>query len=253
MPFLAFTIARFLNLPDEIALGLILVGCCPGGVSSNIMSYLCKGDVAFSVGMTTISTLIAPVLTPLLVLKLAGQSINVNAQSMFISILQITLIPILLGFLINKYFNKYNWFKDVKMIMPGSSVIGLALIVGGVIAAVGDQFFTSGLIIFLAILIHNSTGYVIGYLIGIIFGMSKEKKRTISIEIGMQNAGLATNLASAHFAAYPLAAVACAVSCVWHSISGTLLAGIYLQRDKYDERKYKLENNNSDEIIKARV
>jgi BASS family bile acid:Na+ symporter len=189
----------------------------------------------------------------LLVLKLAGQSINVNAQSMFISILQITLIPILLGFLINKYFNKYNWFKDVKMIMPGSSVIGLALIVGGVIAAVGDQFFTSGLIIFLAILIHNSTGYVIGYLIGIIFGMSKEKKRTISIEIGMQNAGLATNLASAHFAAYPLAAVACAVSCVWHSISGTLLAGIYLQRDKYDERKYKLENNNSDEIIKARV
>jgi len=252
MPFLAFTVTRLLNLPDEIALGLILVGCCPGGVSSNIMSYLCKGDVAFSVGMTTVSTLISPVLTPLLVLKLAGQSIDVNAMSLFVSILQITIIPIILGFTINKYLTKNVWFKDVKEVMPGSSVIGLALIVGGVIAAVGDQFFTSGILIFVAILIHNTTGYVIGYLIGTVFKMSTPKKRTISIEIGMQNAGLATNLASAHFAAYPLAAVACAVSCVWHSISGTLLAGIYIQIDKANEKKGISEKSENNEIIKAR-
>ena len=247
MPLLAFSISRLLNLPDEIAIGLILVGCCPGGVSSNIMSFLCKGDVAFSVGMTTVSTLIAPVLTPLLVLRLAGQAIDVNAQSMFISILQITIIPIILGFMLNRYLSERKWFGGVKEIMPSTSVIGLALIVAGVIAAVGDQFFSSGLLIFLAIFIHNTTGYAIGYLIGVVFKMSTAKKRTISIEIGMQNAGLATNLASAHFAAYPLAAVACAVSCVWHSISGTLLAGIYIHIDKVNEKKLNTVNLNENE------
>jgi len=240
MPLLAFGVSRLLNLSPEITLGLILVGCCPGGVSSNIMSYLCKGDVAFSVGMTTCSTLISPILTPILVLMLANKSIEVNAASMFISILQITIIPIILGFTINYYFSKYTLFTEVKTVMPGLSVIGLALIVGGVIAAVGDQFFTSGLIIFLAIFIHNTTGYLVGYGVGLLANMSQAKKRTISIEVGMQNAGLATNLASAHFAAYPLAAVAAAVSCVWHSISGTLLAGVYIQIDKSKEKKSNL-------------
>ncbi|BES63848.1 bile acid:sodium symporter family protein [Gottschalkiaceae bacterium SANA] len=232
MPILAFSITKLLHLPTEIAIGLILVGCCPGGVSSNIMSFLCKGDVAFSVGMTTVSTLISPVLTPLLMLKLAGQSVNIDGLGMFVSIVQVTILPILLGFGFNYFFGEKDWFSDLRQVMPGVSVIGLALIVGGVIAAVGTSFFQSGLIIFIAIFCHNTLGYLAGYSVGKLFNMSMPKRRTISIEVGMQNAGLATNLASAHFAAYPMAAVAAAVSCVWHSISGTLLAGLYIQLDK---------------------
>lgn len=232
MPLLAFSITKLFNLPTEIAIGLILVGCCPGGVSSNIMSFLCKGDVAFSVGMTTVSTLISPVLTPLLMLKLAGQTVPIDGVGMFISIVQVTLLPIFLGFGFNVLCGKRTWFKDLQQVMPGVSVIGLALIVGGVIAAVGSSFFQSGLLIFIAIFCHNTLGYLAGYGVGKLFHMSMPKKRTISIEVGMQNAGLATNLASAHFAAFPMAAVAAAVSCVWHSISGTLLAGLYIQIDK---------------------
>jgi len=237
MPFLAYLITKLLNLPTDITLGLILVGCCPGGVSSNIMSYLCKGDVAFSVGMTAVSTLLAPVITPALMLLLADKSVDINAISMFISILEVTIIPIIIGFLLNKYLNKNESFAKLKTIMPGSSVIGLSLIVGGVIAVAGDKFFSAGLLIFCAIFFHNTIGYALGFLIGKIFHMSKAKNRTISIEVGMQNAGLATNLASAHFAAYPMAAVSSAVACVWHSISGTLLAQIYIQIDKNKDKK----------------
>ena len=248
MPFLAFTITSLLNLPTEIALGLILVGCCPGGVSSNIMSYLCKGDVAFSVGMTAISTLLAPVITPALMLLLADQSVDINTTSMFLSILEVTIIPIVLGFSLNKYLSKREWFAQFKTVMPGTSVICLALIVGGVIAVAGDNFFSAGLLIFCAIFFHNTIGYAIGFLIGKLFHMSQAKNRTISIEIGMQNAGLATNLASAHFAAYPMAAISSAVACVWHSISGTLLAQIYIQIDKSKEKKAKKSEKLSSEI-----
>lgn len=237
MPFLAYAVTKALDLPTEIALGLILVGCCPGGVSSNIMSYLCKGDVAFSVGMTAVSTLLAPILTPALLLLLAGQSVEINAVSMFVSILEVTIIPIIIGFFLNKYLSNRNWFSELKTIMPGSSVIGLALIVGGVISVAGDKFFSAGLLIFVAIFLHNTIGYSLGFVIGKVFHMSEAKNRTISIEVGMQNAGLATNLASAHFAMYPMAAVSSAVACVWHSISGTILAQIYIQIDKRRERE----------------
>ncbi|WP_341478569.1 hypothetical protein [Clostridium butyricum] len=120
--------------------------------------------------------------------------------------------------------------------MPGVSVTGLAFIVGGVISLQGQNFFKSGVLIFIAVLLHNGLGYLLGYGVGVLTKMSTAKKRTISIEVGMQNAGLATNLATAHFAATPQAAVACAVSCVWHSISGTILAGLYA---KFDEKKDK--------------
>ncbi|OJF76119.1 MAG: sodium transporter [Treponema sp. CETP13] len=232
MPFLAYLITKALHLPTAISVGLILVGCCPGGVSSNIMSFLCKGDVAFSVGMTAVSTLLAPILTPALMLLLAGQSVEMNAIGMFISIVEVTIVPIAVGFLLNKFLGNNKRFVQLKSVTPGLSVIGLALIVGGVIAVAGDKFFSAGLLIFAAICIHNILGYSLGYVIGKLFGMSEAKKRTISIEVGMQNAGLATNLASAHFAAYPMAAVSSAVACVWHSISGTLLAQLYILIDK---------------------
>lgn len=237
MPFVAYTVAKVLNLPSGITVGLILVGCCPGGVSSNIMSFLCKGDVAFSVGMTTASTLLAPILTPFLVLKLAGAEIEVAGFGMFKSILIVTIMPIVVGFLLNLVFDKKEKFKELKDIMPGVSVIGLALIVGGVIAIQGSNFIKSGLLIFVAVFLHNTIGYILGYAVAVVTKMSKSKKRTISIEVGMQNAGLATNLASSHFSTLPEAAIASAVSCVWHSITGTLLAGLFIQMDLWKERK----------------
>ncbi|MDO5293240.1 MAG: bile acid:sodium symporter family protein [bacterium] len=231
MPLLAFSITRLLNLPDDIAIGLILVGCCPGGVSSNIMSFLCHGDVPFSVGMTTVSTILSPILTPILVLTLAGKSIQVNAVGMFISICESVLLPIAFGFLLNHFLGEKKGFQDAQALMPGVSVTGLAFVVGGVIALQGANFFKSGIMIFVAVLLHNTIGYLLGYSAGKLTGMPVAKKRTISIEVGMQNAGLATNLATVHFAAFPQAALISAVSCVWHSISGTLLAGFYAYLD----------------------
>lgn len=239
MPFLAFTLCKALNLPDAVALGLILVGCCPGGVSSNVMSYLCRGDVAYSVGMTTVSTLLSPLMTPLLVAYLAsGTQIKISALPMFVSIVETVIVPVLLGFLLNYLFGNKEAFQDVQKVMPGVAVIGLACVVGGVISSQGAFFFASGVTVFVAVFLHNSLGYGLGYLVGKFTGMNTAKKRTISIEVGMQNAGLATNLATttAQFASTPESAVICAVSCVWHSISGTLMAGFFRSCDTRAEK-----------------
>lgn len=232
MPLIAWALVAGFDLPRGIAAGLILVGCCPGGVSSNIMSFLCKGDVAYSVGMTTISTLLAPFVTPLLVLWLAGESIDVDAMGMFRSILFVTILPVGIGALCNGCFGKRAGYAEVCRIMPGLSVLGLACIVGGVTAAKGSGFFTSGVLIFLTIFLHNTLGYILGYLAGRATRMNRPKRRTLSIEVGMQNAGLATVLAARHFPAMPEAALAAAICCVWHSITGTLLAGVYNAIDR---------------------
>lgn len=235
MPFLAFGISKVLHLPSALALGLILVGCCPGGVSSNIMSYLCGGDVAFSVGMTTVSTLLSPIMTPVLVSLLAsGTEIKIKALPMFVSIVETVILPVAIGFLLNYLFGKNKAFQQVQKVMPGLAVLGLACVVGGVISSQGANFFTSGVVVFVAVLLHNGLGYLLGYAAGKLTKMNTSKKRTISIEVGMQNAGLATNLATttAQFANTPESAIICAVSCVWHSISGTLLAGMFAWMDK---------------------
>lgn len=237
MPSIAYFLTQLFHLDTSLALGIILVGCCPGGVSSNIMSYLCKGDVAFSVGMTTASTLLAPVITPLLVLWMAGKSVDVDAVGMFINILIVTIIPVAIGFLMNYRFGGKSNFVKIHSVMPGVSVICLACIVGGVIFSVHDALLEHGLQLFLltfaVVFCHNSLGYLTGYLAGVLFHFNTAKKRTVSIEVGMQNAGLATNLASNFFlATNPLAVVPCAISCVWHSISGTILAGLFARFGK---------------------
>lgn len=237
MPLVAWTLTRMFHLDTSMAIGIILVGCCPGGVSSNIMSFLCKGDVAFSVGMTTASTLLAPVVTPLLVLWLAGQSVDVDAVGMFINILIVTIIPVGIGFALNVWLGSKPQFKTTQSVMPGLSVICLACIVGGVISSVHDQLIANGLMLFLmtfgVVFCHNTIGYLLGFATGKLFKFNIAKKRTISIEVGMQNAGLATNLATNFFmATNPLAVVPCAISCAWHSISGTILAGIFLRFGK---------------------
>lgn len=236
MPLLAFIIVEVANLPKGIAVGLLLVGTCPGGVSSNIMSYLAKGDVAFSVGMTTASTLLSPIITPLLMLWLSGESVEVDAIGMFKSILIVTLLPVIIGALLNWFFAKKQSYKKTMQIMPMFSVIGLACIVAGVTAYHGQNFFKSGVAIFCAISIHNALGYLSGYFIGLITGMKTAQRRTIAIEVGCQNAGLATNLASTHFPALPESALASAVACVYHSISGTILANAFALYDKFKKR-----------------
>ncbi len=236
MPLLAVGITHLFGLDRGIAIGLILVGCCPGGVSSNIMTFLCKGDVAFSVGMTTLSTLLAPLATPMLMLYLAGEMVKVDAWGMFKSVLIVTLLPVGSGFLLNSIFGKRPGYGEAMKVMPGVAVIGLACIVGGVTAAYGSQIVKSGAWIFAAVFMHNSLGYALGYASGVLARFSRPKKRTISIEVGMQNAGLATVLAGKHFPACPEAAIASAVSCVWHSISGALLAGVFNMLDRLTDK-----------------
>ena len=233
MPLIAWGLVECFALPRGIAAGLILVGCCPGGVSSNIMSFLCKGDVPYSVGMTTVSTLLAPFLTPLLMLWLSGENIDIDAIGMFRSILYVTIFPVAIGAFCNGKWGNRPCYTELCKIMPGLSVIGLACIVGGVTAAKGASFFASGALIFLTVFLHNALGYALGYGVGRITGMLRPKRRTLSIEVGMQNAGLATVLAGRHFPSMPEAAVASAICCVWHSISGTLLAGIFNLLDRW--------------------
>lgn len=237
MPLIAWTISKTFSLPHPIAIGLLLVGCCPGGVSSNIMSFLCKGDVAFSVGMTTITTLLAPIITPILMLHLAGENIDVDAIGMFKSILIVTILPIALGLGLNAALNKSTRFNEIKKTLPGIAVIGLACIVGGVVSAHGQKIVTSAVIIFAAVFLHNTLGYILGYITGLLAKFSNSKCRTVSIEVGMQNAGLATVLSAKHFPTMPEAAIASAVSCVWHSISGALLAGIFNFLDNIKKRR----------------
>lgn len=236
MPCVAYLLVQVFRLEPALALGILLVGCCPGGVSSNIMSYLCHGDVAFSVGMTCASTLLAPVMTPLLMQLTAGEIIEIDAIGMFLNILIVTIIPVGIGCFLNYTYSKRASFPIIQSLMPGLSVTCLACIVGGVISTVHDDLVARGLILFVwtfaVVFCHNTLGYILGYAAGRISRFNIAKKRTISIEVGMQNAGLATVLAGTFFAAQPLSVLPCAISCAWHSISGTILAGLFLRQDK---------------------
>lgn len=236
MPGVAWLLVHVWHLEPALALGILLVGCCPGGVSSNIMSYLCHGDVAFSVGMTCASTVLAPVMTPLLMQLTAGAIIEIDTVGMFLNILIVTILPISIGCVLNYYYSKHDSFKTMQALMPGASVILLACIVGGVISTVHDPLVERGFMLFIwtfaVVFCHNTLGYLLGWLSGRLAGFNTAKKRTISIEVGMQNAGLATVLAGTFFAAQPLAVLPCAISCAWHSISGTILAGLFRSRDE---------------------
>lgn len=236
MPGVAYLLVHVWHLEPALALGILLVGCCPGGVSSNIMSYLCHGDVAFSVGMTCASTMLAPVMTPFLMQLTAGEIIHIDAVGMFTNILIVTIIPVGIGCLLNYLYSKKDSFPTIQSLMPGISVTCLAFIVGGVISTVHDNLIERGLMLFLlnfaVVFCHNGLGYLLGWFAGRLARFNTAKKRTISIEVGMQNAGLATVLAGTFFASQPLAVLPCAISCAWHSISGTILAGIFLRWDK---------------------
>lgn len=235
MPFIAIMIAKTFGLSTGLTLGLVLVGSCPGGVASNIMSFLCKGDVAFSVGMTTVSTIIAPIMTPLLLNYLVGETIAMDGWAMFKFMLLVTILPVVLGSFFNMFCYKAGWFNDVQATTPGVAVIAFACIVGGVVAVHGERFLESGLVILFCVAIHNLIGYILGFSVGRLFGMTTAKKRTLSIEVGVQNAGLATGLSAKFFPTSAESIIACAVACVWHSVSGSVLANVYQWWDKRKE------------------
>lgn len=243
MPLLAIAIGRGLGLSDGLTLGLVLVGSCPGGVSSNIMSYLARGDVAFSVGMTTVSTLLAPIAAPLWMMYLVGETVAMDGWGMFKFMLLVTLFPVLIGSAANILLHKKSWFADVQKIMPGVAVLAFAAIVGGVAAVHGGRFLESALVMVAAIALHNFGGYILGYFSGKALGMSTAKKRTLAIEVGVQNAGLATGLSAKFFPANAESAIATAVACVWHSVSGTVLGNAFGWWDKRQAQKQPIKTH----------
>ncbi len=225
MPLLAWLLAKAFALPDELALGVMLVGCCPGGTSSNVITYLAKGDLALSVGMTATSTVLAPLLTPLLVWLLAGTMVDVDTLGMLMSILYVVIVPIAGGLICQRYLPKLT--EKIVPYLPAFSTLMIMMVVLIVVSHNAAKLLTGGLLIVLVVMLHNLLGYAIGYLIGRLLKLSKPKRVAISVEVGMQNSGLASSLAVLHFASYPLATIPGAVFSVWHNISGALMAKWY--------------------------
>ncbi|MFA9500137.1 bile acid:sodium symporter family protein [Mannheimia sp. E30BD] len=232
MPSIAYGLAKAFNLPPDLAIGVILVGCCPGGTSSNVMTYLARGNTALSVACTTISTLLAPVLTPAIFYLFASQWLEINATAMFISVLQMVLLPIFVGVVIRTIFKQK--VEQFSQTMPLISVIAIVLIVTAVVSVSRDRIIESGLLIFAVVALHNGLGYLIGYLASRLFKLPIADSKAVAIEVGMQNSGLGAALAALHFKANPVIAVPSAVFSFWHNISGPILAMIFakIKNDK---------------------
>ncbi|KAL1537972.1 putative sodium/metabolite cotransporter bass1, chloroplastic [Salvia divinorum] len=224
MPLSAYIVSKLLNLPSYYAAGLILVGCCPGGTASNIVTYIARGNVALSVLMTAASTLSAVVMTPFLTAKLAGQYVAVDAAGLFMSTLQVVLLPVLAGAFLNQYFR--GLVKIVSPVMPPIAVATVAILCGNAIAQSSSAILMSGQQAVLAVALLHTSGFFFGYALSRMLGIDVSSSRTISIEVGMQNSVLGVVLATQHFG-NPLTAVPCAVSSVCHSIFGSALAGIW--------------------------
>lgn len=230
MPGLAFLLCQLFQLPPEIAIGVILVGCCPGGTASNVITYMAKGNTALSVACTSVSTLLAPILTPAIFYLLASQWIEINALSMLVSILQVVLFPILLGLIVRSLLKqKVNAYIQV---MPLISVIAIVAIVAAIIAGSKAQILQSGLLILGIVALHNGLGYLLGYWASRIFKLAEIDCRAVSIEVGMQNSGLGVALAATHFAASPLTALPSAIFSLWHNISGPALATYWAAKSR---------------------
>lgn len=224
MPLSGFLISKFLNLPSHFAAGLILLGCCPGGTASNIITYLARGNLALSVIMTTASTLAAMIMTPLLTAKLAGKYVAVDASALLISTLQVVIFPVLAGAFLNQFFQPV--VKFVSPLLPLLAVTTVAILCGNAIAQSSSAILVSGGQVILATFLLHASGFFFGYVFARIIGLDETSSRTISAEVGMQNSVLGIVLATKHFGD-PLTAVPGAISSVCQSIIGSILAGIW--------------------------
>ena len=228
MPLVAFGLVQAFGLPPELAIGVILVGTCPGGTASNVISYLARGDVALSVSMTMTTTLLAPIVTPALTYFYADARIEVSAGAMMISIAEMVLAPVLLGLAAHHLLGRR--IAHIEPVLPVISVVCIVLLVGGVVALSASKLFAVGPMMAVIVVLHNVIGLALGYGLAKICRMDSRRARTVSIEVGMQNSGLAAALAVLYF--NPAAAIPGAIFSVWHNISGSLVANYFARRDE---------------------
>ncbi|QNX33842.1 bile acid:sodium symporter family protein [Acinetobacter seifertii] len=232
MPGLAFVLCKLFDLPPEIAVGVILVGCCPGGTASNVITYMAKGNVALSVACTSVSTLLAPLLTPAIFYLLASQWLKIDAASMFISILQVVLLPIVIGLILRTWLKRQ--VESYIQVMPLVSVIAIVAIVAAIIGGSKAAIFQSGLLILAVVILHNGFGYLLGFTAARFFKLPYADSKAIAVEVGMQNSGLGVALAAVHFATSPITAVPSAIFSLWHNISGPALATYWASKHKQE-------------------
>lgn len=226
MPVIAFLVAKLLDLPPALAAGLILVGACPSGTASNVMTFISKGDTALSVTVSSFNTILAPIITPFIFLYLAGTMIPIQSDALLIDILKIVLLPVFMGIILRMLAS--TLVDKFTKIIPAISVIAIIMIITAVVAVSAAKLVTVAGMAFLAVILHNSIGLFLGYTSSRVVGMSESKARAISFEIGMENSGLAVALAMAHLD--PMAAIPGAIFSVWHNFSGSLLAGFWSNR-----------------------
>ncbi|MDD2568771.1 MAG: bile acid:sodium symporter family protein [Clostridia bacterium] len=229
MPILAFVLVKLFQLPPELALGVILVGACPGGTSSNVMTYVAKGDVALSVGITLVSTLLAPIVTPFLTWILANSWFEISFGQMLFSIVQVVIIPILMGLYFQHALGRYATKID-DLILPIVSVLALIFIAGGAVAANVGKLMTAGILVGAVVILHNLLGYAIGYFAAKKLGFNLAKQKALAIEVGMQNSSLSTSLAITNFTLETV--LPSAIFNVWHNISGPILAHILSHKEE---------------------
>lgn len=227
MPSIGWLVSMALGLPPALAAGVILVGCCPGGTASNVVSYLARGDVALSVAMTSVSTILAPLLTPLLTLWLAGRYMPVDAAGIGLSILQIVLVPVIVGLAVRFFLPRV--VERLLPALPWISVAAITLVVIAVVSGSASIIFSAGLLVLAAVILHNGLGLALGYGAARLFGLPTPARRTTAIEVGMQNSGLAAGLARTYLT--PEAALPAAIFSIWHNVSGAALAAYWRRRD----------------------
>jgi len=226
MPFAAWTIALVLGLSPALTAGLVLVGASPGGTASNVVCYLARGDLALSITLTTASTLLAVVATPLLTWVYVGQQVPVPVFEMLLSIVKIVLLPVVLGVAINSLAGRR--LEPVKQFFPLLSVAAIVFIIAIVVALNRDNLAQTGVLVALAVLLHNAVGLASGYWLGLRLTGDPRIARTLAIEVGMQNSGLAVALAVQYFSA--AAALPGALFSIWHNLSGSALAAVWSRR-----------------------
>ncbi|MFC6797081.1 bile acid:sodium symporter family protein [Haladaptatus sp. DYSN1] len=231
MPLAAYGLTIALQLPTELAIGVILVGAAPGGTASNVMAYLGKGDVALSVAITTVTTLAAPIVMPAWVVFLAGETLNVTFMDLFVSIVQIVFIPVVVGFWVRFLLDEYApAAAEVGLdVFPLVSVATIVAIVAAVVGLNVENILTAGAAVLVAVVAHNAIGLSAGYGVGRLSGMAEDRVRTTTFEVGLQNSGLAVALATAFFS--PTAALVPALFSVWHNVTGPALAS-YFSREE---------------------
>lgn len=220
MPAAGFVLARAFGLDPVLASGVILVGSCPGGTASNVITYLARGDVALSVTITSATTLIAPLMIPAFMYLFAGKWIDVPALGLFVSAVKIVLLPVALGVAVRAVLK--DKIEYLLPVLPGLSAVSIVFIVAVIVAANAGSIASVGAEVALIVVIHNAIGLSAGYGLARLSGMDVTSARAVSVEVGMQNSGLAVALANLHFGA--LAALPGAVFSVWHNISGSAIA-----------------------------